>query len=222
MSLVLYGHPFSSYCQKALIALYEADTVFELAMLSSDYPENGARLATLWPLQHMPVLTDGHQVIAETSVIIEHLDLFHPGPRPMIPADSRQALPVRFLDRVFDNHVMIPMQRIVFDAARPLDARDPMTVADARERLDRAYAWLDQALPRDAWAAGNEVDFGLADCAAAPALLYADWVRPIDPAHENLRAYRARLLSRPSVARAVDEARPFRHLFPPGAPDRDE
>jgi glutathione S-transferase len=46
-------------------------------------------------------------------------------------------------------------------------------------------------------------------------------VHEIDPAFGHLRAYRARLLARPSIARAVDEARPFRKLFPLGAPDRD-
>jgi glutathione S-transferase len=120
---------------------------------------------------------------------------------------------------VFDNYVMTPMQRIVFDFIRPAEARDATGVANARALLDRAYAWLDQTLPREGWA--HERGFRLADCAAAPALFYADWVHPIGDAHANLRGYRARLLARASVARAVDEARPYRHLFPPGAPDRD-
>ena len=221
MSLVLYAHPFSSYSQKALIALYETGTEFDLAMMSSEHPDNGARFASLWPLQHMPLLTEGDQVVAETSIIIEHRDLCHPGSGRMIPADPRQALHVRFLDRVFDNHVMTPMMRIVFDAARPSETRDPTTVADARDRLDRVYAWLDANLSPAAWAAGPDAEFGLADCAAAPSLLYADRVHPIDPKLRNLRAYRARLLARPSVARVVEEARPYRHVFPPGKPDRD-
>ena len=123
------------------------------------------------------------------------------------------------LDRIFDNYVMTPMQRIVFDFIRAPADRDPAGVADAHALLDRAYAWLDGALAGRTWATGDA--FTLADCAAAPALFYADWVHPIDGKHARLRGYRARLLARPSVARCVDEARPYRKLFPPGAPDRD-
>jgi glutathione S-transferase len=126
---------------------------------------------------------------------------------------------VRFLDRVFDNYVMTPTQRIVFDFIRSKETRDPTGVAAARAMLDRAYAWLDAELPHENWAAGGA--FSLADCAAAPALLYADWVHPISEAPTNLRAYRRRVLARPSIARVVDDARPYRHLFPPGAPTRD-
>lgn len=219
MALIFHGHPFSSYCQKALIALYEAGTPFAFRLLAPDEPENGAAFAVLWPLQRMPVLVDGGAPVREATIIIEHLDLFHPGPARMIPADPRAALAVRFMDRVFDNYVMTPMQRIVFDFIRAPEARDPAGVADARALLDRAYAWLDAALPHGGWAHGD--GFCLTDCAAAPSLLYADWVHPIAEAHANLRAYRTRLLTRPTVARAVDEARPYRHFFPPGDPGRD-
>jgi glutathione S-transferase len=123
------------------------------------------------------------------------------------------------MDRVFDNYVMTPMQKPVADALRPEDQRDPYGVAEARAMLDKAYAWLDGKMAERTWAAGAE--FSLADCSAAPALFYADWVQEIDPAHRHLRAYRSRLLERPSFARAVDEARPYRGYFPLGAPDRD-
>ena len=218
MSIRLYAHPFSSYCQKVLIALYENATPFEWRLLAGDEAV-AAEHAKLWPLRRMPVLVDGDRVVVETSIIVEHLDLHHPGPVRLLPADAKHALPVRTMDRFFDNYVMTPMQKIVFDAIRPAADRDAHGVADARTMLDRAYLWLDRKLEGRAWAAGDR--FSLADCAAAPALFYADWTHAIDRKFENLRAYRSRLLTRPSFARAVDEARPFRKLFPLGAPDRD-
>jgi glutathione S-transferase len=123
------------------------------------------------------------------------------------------------LDRFFDNYVSTPLQRIVFDSIRPVENRDPYGVEQARAMLDRAYAWLDGALAGREWAAGDS--FTLADCSAAPALFYADWVHPIPVDRPAVRDYRRRLLARPSFARAVEEARPYRHLFPLGAPDRD-
>lgn len=217
MTLTLYAHPFSSYCQKALIALYENGIPFEYRML--DNAQAGAELAALWPLQRFPVLIDDGRTIVEASIIIEHLDLYHPGPVRLVPRDPRRALDVRMMDRFFDNYVMTPMQRIVLDHLRPEENRDPHGVAEARKMLETSYRWLDNALSGHEWAAGGA--FSLADCAAAPSLFYADWVHPIDPGLGNVQAYRRRLLAHPSFARAVDEARPYRRLFPPGAPDRD-
>jgi glutathione S-transferase len=219
MGLSLYAHPFSSYCQKVLIALYENATPFEFHMLSPDEPQNGASFAEAWPLRKMPLLMDGGVPVREASIIIEHLHQFHPGPVKFIPDAPKHALEVRFMDRVFDNYVMTPMQHIVADFIREKESRDPLAVTNACDLLDRAYAWLDGVMKTREWAAGD--DFSLADCAAAPSLFYADWVREIGGEFSHLRAYRARLLARPSMARAVDEARPFRRLFPPGAPDRD-
>ena len=219
MALTLYAHPFSSYCQKALIALYEAGTVFDYRVIGPDDPEAAAAWAELWPIRRMPLLVDGATVLPEVTVIVEYLDLKHPGPRPMLPKDPAAALEARLMDRVFDNYVMTPMQKFVFDRLRPEADRDAYGVAEAAALLERSYAWLDGRLEGRAFAAG--ADFGLADCAAAPSLFYADWVHPIDPRFARLRAYRARLLERPSVRRVIDEARPFRSLFPGGAPDRD-
>ena len=217
MALVLHAHPFSSYAQKALVALYENDTPFTLKMLAD--ADSFAELAKLWPLRLMPVLQDGDEVVREASIIVEHLMLHHPGPVRLIPQDPKAALYVRFLDRVFDNYVNGAMQRVVGDALRGADERDPKGVSDAKARLDQTYEWLDGELKGRTWAVGE--DFTLADCAAAPALFYADWVQPISEKFGTVRAYRARLLKRPSFARAVEEARPYRSYFPPGAPDRD-
>jgi glutathione S-transferase len=219
MTLALYGHRFSSYTQKVLIALHENATPFEFRGLGPDAPEHAAEWLRRWPFAKFPVLVDGDRTVAETSVIVEHLQLHRPGPVRLIPDDPRAALDVRFLDRVFDQHVMTPVQGAVAgamtgDADRAREAR-----AAAEAKLDVAYAWLETALAGRAWAAGDA--FTLADCAAAPSLFYADWVRPIPAAHAGLRAYRARLLARPSFARCVEAARPDRHLFPLGAPDRD-
>ena len=219
MSLQLFGHPFSSYTMKALIALYQNETPFEFRILDPDHPENTAELARRWPVARFPLLVDGAATVFETSAIIEHLAAFHPGPVSLIPADPKAAVPIRMLDRAFDSHVMSPMQTIVFDARRPEASRDAYGVAQAHTALDTIYAWLDQKVAGRHWAAGEA--FTLADAAAAPALFYADWVHPIGEAHATLKAYRARLLARPSFARCIDDARPYRHFFPLGAPDRD-
>jgi glutathione S-transferase len=217
MALKLYAHPFSSYCQKVLIALYENNTPFTFSMLDS--AEAMAELAALWPLKRMPVLVDGDRTVVETTIIIEHLGIHHPGPVRLIPADARAALEVRAMDRFFDNYIMTPMQRIVGDRLRPEESRDPYGVAQARSQLETAYGWLDKTMVGRTWAAGET--FSLGDCAAAPSLFYADWAHPIGEPFANVRAYRSRLLARPSFARAVNEARPYRPLFPLGAPDRD-
>ncbi|HEY6545199.1 MAG TPA: glutathione S-transferase family protein [Dokdonella sp.] len=214
---VLFAHPFSSYCQKVLVALYENGTAFDVRLLEGD----GAmrELEALWPMKRFPVLRDGARTLIEASVIIEYLDLHHPGPVRMIPPDPDDALEVRFMDRFLDNYVSTPQQRIVFDRLRPEHRRDPHGVAEARAMLETAYAWLDRRMADREWAAGDA--FSLADCGAAPFLFYADWTHAIDDAFAHLKAYRRRLLARPSFARAVDEARPYRAYFPLGAPDRD-
>ncbi len=215
----LYAHPFSSYCQKVLIALYENATPFEWRLLAADDPQTAAELAALWPLKRFPVLVDDGYTVREASIIIEHLELRHPGPVRLIPADAQAALAVRFMDRFFDNYISTPLQKIVIDSLRPTELRDPHGVGEARAMLETAYRWLDETMAGREWAAGDA--FSLADCAAAPALFYADWAQPIDAALGDLHAYRRRLLARPSFARAVDEARPYRSLFPLGAPERD-
>ena len=219
MILELYAHPFSSYCQKVLTALYENGTPFGQRMLAPDDARAAEEFETLWPLKRMPLLRDGERTVVESSIIIEYLDLHYPGPARLIPADPGAALEVRLLDRVFDNYVQTPMQKIVTDRLRAEADRDGFGATEARRMLDTAYAWLDQQLAGRRWAAGDA--FSLADCAAAPALFYADWTHPIPASRANVTAYRQRLLARASFARAVDEARPYRSYFPLGAPDRD-
>jgi glutathione S-transferase len=212
----LYAHPFSSYSQKVLIVLYENATPFEYRSLED--PSANVELASLWPLKRFPVLVDQGRTILETSTIIEYLQIHHPGRLRMIP-EGDAGIEVRMFDRIFDNYVMTPMQKIVLNQLRPEPDRDSYGVTEARGLLDRIYAWLDGRLARRTWAAGDA--FTLADCAAAPSLLFADWAHAIAPACANLRAYRGRLLAHPSIARAVDEARPYRSYFPLGPPDRD-
>ncbi len=219
MPLQLYYHPFSSYSQKALTALYENGTPFEPRVLAGPEAPATQEWIRLWPIRRFPVLVDGAQTLPEASIIVEYLALKYPGPVRLIPEDADAALEVRMLDRFFDNYVSTPQQKIVFDALRPEPVRDAHGVAEARAMLDTAYAWLDQHLQGRRWAAGEH--FSLADCGAAPFLFYADWTHPIGVQHHHVIAYRRRLLERPSFARAVDEARPYRPLFPLGAPDRD-
>lgn len=218
MALTLYAHPFSSYCQKVLIALYENAIPFSLRLVNFADPESVREFAGVWPVKRMPVLVDDGRAVMESSVIVEHLGVRHAGPVRLLPTEPEAALDVRFMDRFFDNYVMTPMGRIVFDRMRAPDAHDPHGVSDARSLLDTAYGWLETRMAGREWAAG---DFSLADCAAAPSLFYADWVHPIGESFPNTQAYRQRMLARPSFARAVDEARQYRGFFPGGAPDRD-
>lgn len=217
MTIRLYAHPFSSYCQKALIALYENATPFDYRSLEE--ADNNAALEALWPMKKFPVLEEEGRVVFEATSIIEYLAVHHAGPVMLIPADPDAAAEVRMLDRFFDNYVMTPQGQIVFNLIRPEDDRDPTGDAQARTTLDKAYAWLDGHMERRTWAVGH--DFSMADCAAAPALFYADWSHPIPARFAHVHAYRRRLLARPSFARCVDEARYFRVNFPGGAPDRD-
>jgi len=218
MALSLFAHPFSSYCQKVLVALYENATPFTYRSFADD-PAAWAECQERWPFGRFPVLSDDGRTIAESSIIIEHLDLHHRGPVRLLPEDPAAALEVRFLDRFFDNHVQTPMQAPVFEKLRRDAARAELVLEESRAALDRAYAWLDRWMEGRAWASGEGPT--LADCAAAPALFYADWIQPIGERFPQVKAYRARLLAWPSMARAVEEARPFRPLFPLGAPDRD-
>jgi glutathione S-transferase len=217
--LLLYAHPFSSYCQKVLVALYENSTPFTWRLLTQDNPQALQAWTALWPLQRMPVLVDRGRTVVEASIIIEYLDLHHPGPIRLVPVDARAALEVRSMDRFFDNYISTPQQKFVADKLRQPAERDPRGVADAGRMLDTAYAWLDRLMADREWAAGET--FSLADCAAAPFLFYADWSHRIDASFAHVIAYRQRLLARSSFARAVEEARPYRALFPLGAPDRD-
>lgn len=219
MKPVLYAHPFSSYCQKVLTALYENGTAFEYRLLDHNDAETLADFETRWPIKRFPILVDGNRQVMEATVLIEYLGLHYPGPVKLIPEDPDKAIEVRMLDRFFDNYISTPQQKIVFNAIRQDADRDPYGVKEARNMLERAYAWLDGHMQGRVWASGDT--FTLADCAAGPFLFYADWTHAIDPAFTHVHAYRKRLLARPSFARAVDEGRPFRKYFPLGAPDRD-
>jgi len=215
----LYAHPFAAYCQKVLIALYENGTEFLYRKFGPEDPTAMSELTALWPIKKFPVLVEDGHTYVESSIIIEHLAIRHPGSVQLIPKSPETALEARMLDRFFDNYVMTPMQKIVADSRRAPGDRDPLGVQEARALLDTSYRWLNGAMETRIWACGD--GFTLADCAAAPSLFFADWVHEISAEFPHAQAYRRRLLARPSVARAVDEARPYRNLFPPGAPDRD-
>jgi glutathione S-transferase len=217
MSLTLYAHPFAAYCWKALIALYENATPFTYRLVED--AAGWAELESLWPIRKFPLLRDGDATIVESSIIVEYLMRRYPGATRMIPLNDDAALAVRFMDRFFDNYVMTPMQKLVSDRMQSQNERDSKGVAEARELLDVAYGWLERQIAQDAWLCANT--FSLAECSAAPALFYADWVHPVGARFPGVVDYRRRILARPSVARVVDEARPYRKLFPGGAPDRD-
>jgi glutathione S-transferase len=216
MSLEFFGHPFSSYTQKVLIALWADGTDFNYRMIED--PANMEELKRHSPYGLFPVLLDNGRPVLETSTIIEHLRAHHRGPNDWIP-EGETGRRVRFLDRFFDLYVMNNMSKPVFDMIRTEGDRDPFGVQKARGDLHTAYDYLEANLGDGPWAVGEQ--FTMADCAAAPSLFYADWVEEIGPSRPRLAAYRARLLAHPVVARAVEEGRPFRGYFPLGAPDRD-
>ncbi|HEX7817315.1 glutathione S-transferase family protein [Dyella sp.] len=217
--LTLYGHLFSSYTQKALIALYENGTPFSFRSIGPETPENTAEWLKRWPIRKFPLLVDGERSAVETSIIVGYLQVAHSGSTRLLPDDALAALDVRFLDRFFDPHVMNAAQWAVDGALTGNADRQREGLEKATEKLDRAYRWIDLYLTGETWAAGDR--FTLADCAAAPSLFYADWVSPIPATLTTLGDYRSRLLARPSFACAVEDARPFRSSFPLGAPDRD-
>jgi glutathione S-transferase len=214
MSLKLYFHPLSSFCQKALMALYENDTPFEPHIVDLLDERAGAEFKRIWPLGEFPVLQDTAKglTIPESSIIIEYLAQHYPGPSRLVPRDADLARETRLRDRFFDLHVQVPMQKIVTDRLRPEGKTDPVGVEQARAHLETALGMLDADMATRTWATGDA--FGMADCAAAPALFYANLVLPFTDSHKNAAAYFNRLMERPSFARAVREAEPYRRLFP--------
>lgn len=214
MSLVLHYHPLSSFCWKVLIPLYENGTVFEPRMLQLQDPAETAAFRTLWPVGKMPIIVDGahDRVIPETSIIIEWLDHHHRGATRFIPEDPDLAREVRLWDRIYDLYVQQPMQRIVFDRIRPSEQKNPAMVAEERELLKRTMAMVDAHVADKHWATGEH--FTLADCAAVPALFYADKVEPFEGRWPHALALFERLKARPSVARVLREAEPYLQYFP--------
>jgi glutathione S-transferase len=214
MSLKFYFHPLSSFCHKALIALYEGQTPFEPVSVDLSDEKSSAELRALWPMAKFPVLRDEARncTVAESTVIIEYLDTHYPGSTRLVPIDPDLAWQVRMRDRFYDFYVHLPMQKIVGDRLRPADATDLFGVAEARANLLRAYGMIDQEMAGKTWAAGES--FSLADCAASPALFYANTVEPFGPTLKNLRNYFDRLMSRPSYARVIEEAQPYFVYFP--------
>jgi glutathione S-transferase len=219
MSLKLYLHPLSSFCQKALIAFYENDTPFEPVMVNLGEEKSRADFLKIWPVGKFPVLRDEarDRTIPESTIIIEYLEQHYPGRTKLIPADADLARQTRFHDRFYDLHLHDAMQKVVGDRLRPAGSKDPFGVEQAKARIATAYGMIDRDMATKTtgaktWAMGDA--FTMADCAAAPALFYANLVMPFGDTHKNVAAYFGRLMERPSFARAVEEAKPYFHLFP--------
>jgi glutathione S-transferase len=216
MSLTLLFHPLSSFCHKALIALYENDTPFTPQIVNLQNQDERNALLKLWPIGKFPVLKDAARdsVVPESSIIIEYLDRHYPGKTKFIPADPDAARQMRLRDRYFDLYIHLPMQQIVGDRLRPAGNKDPYGVDEAKKRMAVALAALEGQMASRTWAMGE--DFTMADCAASPALFYADKIAPLAPKYPNVAAYLSRLTQRPSYARALKEAEPYMQFFPKG------
>jgi len=214
MSLKLYLHPLSSYCQKAITAFYENGAPFEPIIVDLGNAASCAEMKRLWPIGKFPVLRDEARgrTVPESSIIIEYLDRYYPGKARLLPDDTELAWQTRLKDRFYDLHLHEHMQRVVGDRLRPQDQRDPLGVARAKAAIALAYDMIDSEMAGKSWAMGDA--FSIADCAAAPALFYARLTVPFGDARPNLSAYWARLAARPSFARATEEAKPYFHLFP--------
>ena len=212
MPPVLYFHPLSSFCWKVLIALYDAGIAFEPKMVNPGDPADREAFAKVWPLAKFPVMRDDARgcTVPESTIIIEYLSQHDPAAATLIPSDADAARQVRLLDRLFDNYIHLPLQQIVGERMRPETDRDPFGARQAHDRIRQGYALLAPMISAP-WAAGET--FTLADCAALPALHYADYAVAVAewPA---LAAYLDRLKSRPSVARVLAEAQPFFQYFP--------
>lgn len=213
MSLRFYFHPLASFCHKVLIALAEKKIGFEPVVVDFGNPDSVAAFKAVWPMAKMPVLVDEKrgETIAETSIIIEYLDLHFGGPK-MLPADPDAAIKARFWDRFFDLYVEVPMQKIVTDNLRPEGGRDTLGVEQSRAQLREAYGVIERQMAGRDWVMGEA--FGIGDCAAAPGLFYANTVEPIGPDFPLTAAYNSRLMARPSYAQVLREAEPWFAYFP--------
>lgn len=215
MSLVLYYHPLSSFCWKTLIALYENDTPFEPHLVNLADPASSAAFKEIWPIGKFPVLRDiaKDRTIPESSIIIEYLAQHYPGNIELVPADNDLARRARASDRFYDLYVHLNMQKIVGDRLRPEGQKDAFGVEQAKAVMQTAYAMIDREMGTSTWAVGEA--FSMADCAAAPALFYANMVVPFGDGHnKNVGRYLDRLKQRPSFARALEEAEPYFKMFP--------
>jgi len=214
MALRLYSHPFASFCQKVLIALYENETPFDAVLIDLADQADRAELMRVWPIAKFPVLLDeGRKCnVPESTIIIDYLARHYPGPIALLPSDPELARETRLLDRFYDLYVSEPMQKIVGNRLRPADQKDAFGVAQAKSLLQTAYAMIEDQMRGRIWALGDS--FSLADCSAAPALLYANVVFPIGDAYPGARAYLKRLSERPSFARVLREAEPYWAIFP--------
>jgi glutathione S-transferase len=221
MALILHFHPLASFCWKVLIALYENGTPFEPVIVDLGEEKSRAAFLKLWPHGKFPLLQDTsrNRLMPESAIIIDYLDQYYPGRVTFIPGDRDRAREARLADQFYDRYVHEPMQKIVGDRIRPEGSKDPFGVAQARDTLVASYPMIDEDMRNKQWAASEA--FSLADCAAFPALFYANKVEPFVDRYEHAARYLERLAARPSVARVLSEAKPYMPLFPFYRPGED-
>ena len=212
MSLTLYFHPLSSFCQKTLIALYENDTPFTPQIVNLMDPKESADFKAMWPVRKFPVLRDGDRMIPESSIIIEYLAQHYPGKSELLPKNPDLALRTRLQDRVLDLHLHLQMQTVMGDRLRPADKKDPFGVENAKTMMRTSLDMIEKDMATKTWAMGEM--FTLADCAAAPALFYTNMIIPLAGAYKNTANYLDRLMQRPSYARTLKEAEPYLSMVP--------
>ena len=215
MTLTLHFHPLASFCHKALIAFHELGLDFRPVVVDLGDPASRAAFAEVWPLLKFPVLQDGERgaTVAESTTVIEYLDAFHGGDRRLIPGDPDVAWTARMWDRIFDQYVEVPMQKIVTDAIRPDGGHDPHGVAEAR-RCPRRRLPVPRgpAAPRALGARR-----ATSPSPTAPPPRRCSTPTPCCPSLRRSRGSRPTSTAwcrRPSYARVLADAAPYFPMFP--------
>lgn len=199
----LYYHPISTYSQKVLIALYEKGLEFEAETVQLMDPEDRASYLEVYPMGKIPCLIDDGNMIPESSIIIEYIDdMADP---KLIKGDAAQTRKIRFKDRMFDLYLNNNVATLLFQSLKTQADQDQELIEKARFQINTMYMFMEHEFGNQDYANGNE--FLMGDCAAAPALNYAQKTAPFDE-HKNICAYWDRLTARPSVQRMQQEAAP--------------
>ena len=203
----LYYNPLSTYCQKAMIAFNEKGLAYEPSIVNLMTAEGRAAYEQVNPLGKIPFLKPSEDwQVPESTSIVEYLEDKFPKTARLIPAAGGDAArQVRFMDRMSDFYYNEPVVELAFQQLG-FRAKDDAKAARARKYVAMTYAHWDKRLASQAWMCGES--FSLADCAAIPAMFYAQTAAPFD-AFPNVVAYWRRAQLRPSYVKVRAEFEPI-------------
>jgi glutathione S-transferase len=203
----LYYNPLSTYCQKVMIAFNEKGIAYEPHVVDLMSAEGRASYEEINPFGKVPFFKPSEDwQVPESTSIIEYLEDKFPNTPRLIPAGGGDAArQVRFMDRMADLYLNEPIVELQFQKIG-FRAQDNDRAARARKFVSISYGYYDKRLAKQPWLCGES--FTMADCAAIPALYYAQAVMPFD-AHSNIVAYWERARKRPSYAKVKAEFEPI-------------